>query len=57
VTTKMADGFNGPIVQALSEAFEGQEVIDRTVIYAWQDPRVHEAVVATSREKVIIAGI
>ena len=56
LTTNMADGFNGPLVQALSEAFEGQEVIDRKVIDAWQDPRVHEAVVATSRKKVIIAG-
>jgi nicotinamidase-related amidase len=56
LTTNMADSFNGPLVQALSEAFEGQEVIDRTVIDAWQDPRVHEAVAATSRKRVIIAG-
>jgi nicotinamidase-related amidase len=56
LTTNMADSFNGSLVQALSEVFEGQEVIDRTVIDAWQDPRVHEAVVATSRKKVIIAG-
>src|SRR5258708_5903564 len=56
LTTNMADGFNGPLVQALSEVFEGQEVIDRTVIDAWQDPHVHEAVVATSHKRVIIAG-
>jgi hypothetical protein len=56
LTTNRADGFNGPLMQAPSEAVEGQEVIDRTVIDAWQDPRVHEAVVATSRKKVIIAG-
>jgi nicotinamidase-related amidase len=56
LTTNMAAGLNGPQVQALSEVFAGQEVIDRTVIDAWQDPRVHEAVVATSRQKVIIAG-
>src|SRR5262245_58572747 len=52
LTTNMAVGFNGPQVQALSEVFEGQEVIDRTIIDAWQDPRVHEAIVATSSKKV-----
>jgi nicotinamidase-related amidase len=56
LTTNMAASFNGPQVQALSEVFAGQKVIDRTIINAWQDPRVHEAVVATSRKKVIIAG-
>ena len=56
LTTNMAAGFNGPQVQALSEVFEGQEVLDRTVINAWQDPRVHEAIRRTGRQKVIIAG-
>ncbi len=40
LTTNMADGFNGPLVQALSEVFEGQGVIDRTVIDARAGTRV-----------------
>jgi len=45
----MAAGVNGPMLHALSELFEGAEVIDRSLINAWQDPRVHEAITATLR--------
>jgi nicotinamidase-related amidase len=44
LTTNMAAGFNGPQVQALTEIFDEVEVVDRTIINAWQDPRVHEAI-------------
>src|SRR6266487_5210245 len=42
LTTNMAVGFNGPQVQALTEIFDEVEVLDRTIINAWQDPSVHE---------------
>ena len=44
LTTNMAAGFNGPQVQALTDIFDEAEVLDRTVINAWQDPSVHEAI-------------
>ena len=56
LTTNLAAGTNGPLLNALSEIFEGAEVIDRSIINAWQDPRVHEAITHTGRKKVIIAG-
>jgi nicotinamidase-related amidase len=56
LTTNMAASFNGPQVQALTELFSEGRVIDRTVINAWQDPRVHEAIRRTGRTRVIIAG-
>src|SRR6266699_5636848 len=56
LTTNMAAGFNGPQVQALTEIFDEVEVLDRTIINAWQYPRVHEAIRRTDRQKVIIAG-
>jgi nicotinamidase-related amidase len=56
LTTNMAAGFNGPQLQALTTVFSEVEVFDRTVINAWQDPRVHEAIRRTGRQKVIIAG-
>ncbi len=56
LTTNMAAGFSGPQVQTLTDIFSEVEVLDRTVINAWQDPRVHEAIAATLRRKVIIAG-
>ncbi len=56
LTTNMAAGFNGPQVQALTDIFDEAEVLDRTVINAWQDPHVHKAIRRTDRQKVIIAG-
>src|SRR5262249_39537458 len=56
MTTALADGPNGPQLSELSEIFTGQEIIDRTLINAWHDNRVHEAVARTGRHQVIIAG-
>jgi nicotinamidase-related amidase len=56
LTTALADGCNGPQLKELTQAFAGQEIIDRTVINAWHDGRVHDAITRTGRGKVIIAG-
>jgi nicotinamidase-related amidase len=37
--------------------FPGQEVIDRTFINTWQDRKVVDAVKATGRKQLIIAGL
>jgi nicotinamidase-related amidase len=56
LTTALATGPNGPMLHELTTIFDGAEVIDRTIINAWRDPRVHEAIMRTGRKKVIIAG-
>ncbi len=56
MTTALSAGPNGPQWDALTTLFPDGEIIDRTLINAWQDPRVHEAVMRTGRRKVIIAG-
>jgi nicotinamidase-related amidase len=56
LTTALADGPNGPLLTELTEAFAGQETIDRTLINAWHDSRVHDAITHSGRSKVIIAG-
>jgi nicotinamidase-related amidase len=56
MTTALAAGSNGPQLKDLTETFAGQEIIDRTLINAWQDSRVHDAISRTGRYKVIIAG-
>jgi nicotinamidase-related amidase len=56
MTTALAAGPNGPQLKELTETFAGQQVIDRTVINAWHDSRVHDAITGTGRTKVIIAG-
>jgi nicotinamidase-related amidase len=56
LTTALATGPNGPMLDELNTIFDGAGVIDRTIINAWRDPRVHEAIMRTGRRKVIIAG-
>jgi nicotinamidase-related amidase len=56
MTTALSAGTNGPQWNALTTLFSDGEIIDRTIINAWQDPRVHEAITRTGRKKVIIAG-
>ena len=56
LTTALAAGPNGPQLEELTEIFAGQQIIDRTLINAWHDSRVHQAVTRTGRAKVIIAG-
>ncbi len=56
LTTALAAGPNGPQLSELTEIFAGEEIIDRTLINAWQDRRVRDAISRTGRRKVIIAG-
>src|SRR6266498_1218349 len=56
MTTALAAGPNGPQLKELTETFTGQEIIDRTLVNAWHDSRVHDAIARTGRDKVIVAG-
>jgi nicotinamidase-related amidase len=56
MTTALADGPNGPQLKELTETFVGQQIIDRTIINAWHDGRVREAIARAGRKKLIIAG-
>lgn len=47
----------GYIFPQITEVFPDQEVIDRTFINTWQDPKVVDAVKATGRKQLIIAGL
>jgi len=56
MTTALSAWTNGPQWNALTTLFADGEIIDRTLINAWQEPRVREAITRTRRKKVIIAG-
>jgi hypothetical protein len=56
MTTALAAGPNGSQLPELTEVFAGQQIIDRTLINAWLDRRVRDAVTRTGRAKVLIAG-
>jgi nicotinamidase-related amidase len=47
----------GFIFPQITDVFPGQEVIDRTFINTWEDSKVVDAVKATSRKQLIIAGL
>jgi len=47
----------GPTLPELTEALPGVENIERSVVNAWDEPRVRDAVERTGRQKLLIAGI
>ncbi|CRM02305.1 MULTISPECIES: isochorismatase family protein [Pseudomonas] len=47
----------GFIFPQITDVFPGQEVIDRTFINTWEDPVVVDAVKATGRKQLVIAGL
>ncbi|GAA4828173.1 isochorismatase family protein [Saccharopolyspora rosea] len=58
VTTTAAESMWGPVIPELAEVLpDGVQVIDRSTVNAWDDPRVPEAIRATGRNKLIITGI
>src|ERR1700740_3508792 len=57
VTTTARDSMWGPTFPELVEALPGVEIIDRSSVNAFDDPRVAQAIEATGRKKLIFAGI
>lgn len=47
----------GHIFPQITAVFPGQEVLDRTFINTWEDKKVVDAVKATGRKQLIIAGL
>jgi isochorismate hydrolase len=47
----------GLIFPHITDVFPGQEVIDRTLINTWEDSKVVDAVKATARKQLVIAGL
>ncbi|GAA0980121.1 hydrolase [Nocardiopsis tropica] len=57
ILTTVLEERGGFLLQALQDVFPEQKPIDRTFINTWQDERVVDAVKATGRKKLIIAGL
>ena len=56
LTSVVADR-GGLIFPQITDVFPGQEVIDRTLLNTWEDKKVVDAVKATGRKQLIIAGL
>ncbi|MEO3764005.1 isochorismatase family protein [Streptomyces sp. B5E4] len=57
ILTTVLEERGGLLVQGVQDVFPEQKPINRTFINTWQDQRVVDAVKATGRKKVIIAGL
>ena len=57
VLTTVLEERGGVLIQQLQDVFPDQKAINRTFINAWEDQRVVDAVRATGRKKLIIAGL
>lgn len=57
ILTSVVHAQGGHIFPQITDVFPGQEVIDRTFINTWEDKTVVDAVKATGRKQLIIAGL
>jgi nicotinamidase-related amidase len=57
ILTSVVQDRGGYIFPQITDVFPGQEVIDRTFINTWEDNRVVDAVKATGRKQLIMAGL
>ncbi|MGW2036072.1 MULTISPECIES: hydrolase [Streptomyces] len=57
LSTVAAESFSGPILPQLADVFPDHEIVDRTTMNAWEDTAFVEAVKATGRKKLVIAGL
>ncbi|GHA62934.1 hydrolase [Streptomyces tauricus] len=57
ILTTVLEERGGYLIQGLQDVFPEQKPINRTLINTWEDANVVDAVKATGRKKLIIAGL
>ncbi|MFW6724276.1 hydrolase [Streptomyces sp. MAR4 CNY-716] len=57
ILTTVLEERGGLLVQGVQDVYPEQKPINRTFINTWQDERVVDAVKATGRKKLIVAGL
>ncbi|MFJ9558611.1 isochorismatase family protein [Streptomyces fuscichromogenes] len=57
VLTNLAEEHNGPLLQPLQNVFGDRRPIDRPSVDGWDDRRVTDAVLASGRKNLVIAGL
>jgi nicotinamidase-related amidase len=57
LTTVAEKTFSGPIFDEIKAAFPKADVIDRTSMNTWEDPRIAERVNAIGKPKIVLAGL
>ena len=57
LTTVAEKTFSGPIFPELKAAFPDLEIIDRTTMNTWEDPRIAERVNAIGKGRIVLGGL
>ncbi|MEM0990517.1 MAG: hydrolase [Pseudomonadota bacterium] len=57
LTTVAKDSFSGPFMPEVTDMFPDLEVVDRTSINSWLDAGFRDAITATGRKKIVLAGL
>ncbi|MCV3765687.1 hydrolase [Rhizobium sp. TRM95796] len=57
ILTSVVVDRGGRIFPQVTEVFPDQQVIDRTFINTWEDPKVVDVVKATGRKQLVLAGL
>lgn len=57
LTTVAEKSFSGPMFSEITDAFPGQTLIDRTSMNTWEDAAVIDAVNATAKSRIVLAGL
>jgi nicotinamidase-related amidase len=57
ISTVASDSFSGPFMPEIIQLFPDHKVIDRTSMNSWLDANFREAVRATKRKKLVVAGL
>ena len=56
-TTTDREGMWGPTIPELTAVIDEDQIIDRSLVNAWDDERIRDAVKTTGASKLIIAGV
>src|SRR3954466_9680726 len=57
ISTVAANSFSGPFMPEVTDLFPDHDVIDRTSMNSWLDAKFRQAVHATGRKKIVVAGL
>lgn len=57
ITSVAEKTFSGPIFDEIKEAFPAADVIDRTTMNTWEDPRIATKVNAIGKARLVFAGL
>lgn len=57
ITSVAEKSFAGPVFEEITVLFPNAEVVDRTTMNAWEDPRITAQVNAIGKPRVVMAGL